>query len=479
MIPSLLFCEQAKNAKRVSRTLVDEIRLSTLLSDRILDVICQTCGAEDILLRQDIFRAMEQEDFCEKLLAFSAGLHSLNQACQQYKDADSECERLLAFSALATRFCTAVSDAGALDRKPLERSGFPALLSELIPIREALLPRLEELHAALQDIYTSRLLFNPVGVFLQQDIQQTGLLEDLAACARDLEICDINLPSQRTLAMPPELSAALLELYPQEFTRVRALEMEFSPLPTDALLSFRDEITFYTSVTELVKRASQARLPHCYPKLSETPKFCANSAYDIALLEKEGVQIIPNDIKFEQGNAFCFLTGANGGGKTTYIRCVAANLILAAAGCPVFATDATVFPFPFIGGHFPIDETAKDGRLAEEQIRVDDLLRECANGGFLFFNETFSGANDKKGLVLTLDCAENCTKRGIFALFVTHFHEVVGHGFPLLWTLIDTENENRRTYKIVQHEGLKSSYAEDILKKYHLSADTLHLRGGK
>ncbi len=479
MVASLLFVEENARVPRIDEQFFQTIRLTPLFNEQTLKLLCMPCTREELNLRHFLFRRLQDKKFRAVFEELSVALNALHQACQSYQKDSSNCERLLAFFQVARRFCTAFRLADRLVDDPTQNSALQAFLEfcdRQRPIIEELEPHLEELKQPLQDIITSKLFFSPAGVTLTENDASEGLIASLNRYAAELEICNLTLPPQRTLSLPQELSAALLHLYPEQFTHLLKLEGEFRTKLDFSFLKRRDELMFYQNVLSLIDLATARGIPHTLPKLSDAPVFSARQAYDVSLFKAEGIEIVPNDISFTQDESFFFLTGANGGGKTTYLRTVAANLVLAVCGCPVFAESAIVSPFGGIGAHFPNDETTESGRLIEEQRRVEDLFAGAAAPAFLFFNETFSGANDQKGLVLTLDCADRCRNEGIFGLFVTHFHEVNGHDFPVLSTVIDPENNNRRTYRIVRNTGLRSSYAEDILRKYRLSADTLSER---
>lgn len=473
---SLLFAAPVDKKNCVTRELFEEIHLAPLLSEHAMEILSLPATAEDILLRHAVFSSLEDPAFYHAASAFSEALTSLWQANEQHKKASNPCERLLTFYALSRRFLFTCRIGANIRADKPELCGFTEHLQKLLPLANELEPQILKLEATLDEVYTSRLYFNPLGVHAMQDRSEDGILKTLQICANSLNLCEISLPEQRNLAMPHELSETLLEIYPQEFTAIRNFEKHFAPLPVEDLFAYRNELNFYFSVFELITKAKVKNIPVCYPRLSEKACFLATNAYDISLLDFDDVEIVPNDIYFSNEDTFFFLTGANGGGKTTYLRTVCGNLLLASRGCPMLADSATVFPFSTIGVHFPIDETTQNGRLAEEQRRTEELFQSAVEPAFFFFNETFSGANDRKGLVLTLDCAQDCKNRGIFALFVTHFHEVGGHGFPLLNTQVDASDQNKRTYKILRDTGLKTSYAEDVLRKYNLSKDTLHLR---
>ena len=67
--------------------------------------------------------------------------------------------------------------------------------------------------------------------------------------------------------------------------------------------------------------------------------------------------------------------------------------------------------------------------------------------------------------------------RNIFCLFVTHFYEVIDYGFPTLCATVNTQCDNTRTFKIERGVHTRSSYAEDILKKYGLDKESLSIKG--
>lgn len=206
--------------------------------------------------------------------------------------------------------------------------------------------------------------------------------------------------------------------------------------------------------------------------------YIARELYDVSLLAKNCENIVPNDADFTENEPFCFLLGANGGGKTTYLRALGVNLILFLAGCPVFAKEAEIYPFDTVLSHFPKDERFDNtGRLDEEQKRTEEMLNKAENkAAFLFFNETFSGTDDRRGFELLKDTAMKIAEKHHFGLYVTHFHEVMSLDYPVLSAEVDLSDANKRTFRIVRSKGSVSSYAADILKKYRLDKDSLESR---
>ena len=283
---------------------------------------------------------------------------------------------------------------------------------------------------------------------------------------------------QSETRVEPFFSDAALKLYSGEAEALERFRREFTGELDPEITSYKRELDFYLTLRELAQRAASFGVPHCFPEISERPAFNLTGSYDVTLLVKGGA-IVPNDAEFSEGEGVWFLTGANGGGKTTFLRAVAVNLILALAGAPVFAESAEVGPFTAVFTHFPVDERfTGSGRLVEETRRADEILARAGRGAFVFLNETYSGTDNEKGVALTLRAVEILRGRGAFGLYVTHFHEVADASFPMLNTVIDSSDPARRTFRIVRSSALRSSYARDILRKYGLDACALSEKAG-
>jgi DNA mismatch repair ATPase MutS len=234
-------------------------------------------------------------------------------------------------------------------------------------------------------------------------------------------------------------------------------------------------------INALTQRAAKIGVPHVIAKIAKVPMYVSKELYDVSLLAKNCESIVPNDADFTENEPFAFLLGANGGGKTTYLRALGVNLVLFLAGCPVFAREAEIYPFDIVLSHFPKDERFDNtGRLDEERGRTEKML-DAARGkrAFMFFNETYSGADEKRGFDLLTDTVEKIKESNFFGLYVTHFHEVMTLDYPVLSAEVDLDDANKRTFRIVRSKGSASSYAADILKKYCLDKDSLMARRGR
>ena len=199
----------------------------------------------------------------------------------------------------------------------------------------------------------------------------------------------------------------------------------------------------------------------------------------------KGGDVVPNYLDQRDGeerHTYYILSGANGGGKTTFLRACSLAALFFSVGCPVAAKSGRCKPLDAVYTHFPADESFENsGRFADESVRADEILEGATENSFAVFNETYSGTDEKKSEEYSARLADAMFERGTFGIYVTHIHSLTGGRIPTLAALIDEEDGNRRTYRIRRVGGTSSSFARDILEKYGLDRDSLEaqLNAGK
>ena len=484
MFPSLLWLnEDHPQANRVIEQVFDDVNLDRLLPASTIKKMQDLCTPEEIAARQAVFRKMSEADGAAVYEALDTALASYSRVQDAMRLAKTEYETLLLFAEGTKKYRDVLFALRALptdvpfsDRLlafacSAESNRFLAELDERIPKIDSCLKSVTTLHA---DMILDNITLRDSDSNQEEERSVCDTIRDLAA---PLAICIETNGKQKSLFPDDVLAAGILELHPEACLALREFRRIMRPQMQNDVLLLRDELQFYLSVRELVKKGENAEIPVCFPAVSKDRIYRAVRAHDISLTLKGEIRIVPNDIDFSETDRVCFLTGANGGGKTTFIRTVTINLLLFLTGCPIFADRAEIYPFRQVFTHFTTDERFEgSGRLVDEQKRVEEILATAERDAFLLLNETFSGTDDQKGLAMTLDYSAKFKELGCFSLFVTHFHEVNDKGYTVFNTVIDVSNDNRRTFRIVKSDSLRSSYAEDILRKYALTQDDLTRR---
>ncbi len=479
-VPSFYFLGEPRyNNPRITTSTLDDSRITLLISDGAAEFLKYPATDDERQARQEIFRGVKDDKkFYADIISLKLSLVSLDSANTARRMAMTDVQKC--FKTVKVLNCfkicidkiLALSSESKIIKEVQEHWGVK--MADYMRDLEQDTLKAEEMTASIGYV---NMRLDSRGFSLIKDENNDNFVDRLKEISEKMNV-ELPRSSRLTLKLDGATATALGKLYPDVFSYLRGIMKKYEDLPIKELFFNKKEIDFYLEMTELVKKASGNSIPFCYPENSKKKKFVAKDAHDVSLLHKKTEHIVPNDIAFEDGGGFCFLTGANGGGKTTYLRTVAINLILALAGCPVFAVSAEIYSFDRVITHFPVDERFGDtGRLVEEQKRIDEMLDESTPDSFLMFNETFSGTDDVRGCELTLKAANRIKEIDAFGLFVTHFHEVSKKGYTMLGTVVDEANENKRTFKIVmKNGGINSSFALDILKKYRLDKDSIDSR---
>ncbi len=450
-------------------SVTDDLQAEKILSASALSFLRRPCGASEIPARLELFSLLDEE-LKARLSEILANLREHARTSERFRRAEGAHERLYLRLKILENYEKITEKISSLDGKGALLSDFARYYAEKLP--EELREDLARVRAMLDEVEAFYFLYSDKK-WVAPTSDTPTLNERFAMLSNMLELA-VEPSAEHPLALPPSVGDALMNLFPAEFSQIRSVLDKYFMLDPSEPVSHIPELEFILAISDLIDRA---RLPHCLPEIAESPEFTARGLYDVTLIAKS-VQIIPNDAEFTLSERFFFLTGANGGGKTTYARALGINLLLFLSGCPVFAESARIYPFSSVLTHFPADERfAESGRLDDERRRSERMLAAAGEIPFLIYNETFSGTDEARGYELLCGLATEIRSRSAFGIFVTHFHRVSELGLPMLTAEIDGENENLRTYRIRRTSSSRSSFAADILKKYRLDRRSLEERG--
>lgn len=294
------------------------------------------------------------------------------------------------------------------------------------------------------------------------------------------ELC----PTLRAHMAEPDTIDAYGTAYPDVLVGARRLLDTYETLllvtyAMEQMLSYRIELMFLREAAVYVRHMEEMGYPMCLPKVAKERTIHLRSLRDVSLAARElcGNAVVPNDVDLTGDSHFCYVTGANGGGKTTYLRSVGIAVLFFLAGCPVSAKDGEIFCFRRLCTHFPSEEDFTDsGRFVDEVRRADEIRAVADPDTVVLCNETFSGTDEEKSERYSRALAEDMADCGAFGLYVTHIHSLTHGRIPTLAAVVDETDENRRTYRIRRMDGTDSSFAMDILKKYDLTEEGLARR---
>uniref|UniRef100_A0A1I8AEZ6 DNA_MISMATCH_REPAIR_2 domain-containing protein n=1 Tax=Steinernema glaseri TaxID=37863 RepID=A0A1I8AEZ6_9BILA len=148
------------------------------------------------------------------------------------------------------------------------------------------------------------------------------------------------------------------------------------------------------------------------------------------MIEKsENVHYIPNDLGYREGHedTFVVLTGANMGGKSTYLRSIAITVLMAQVGSYVPCEKAVFSPFDGIYTRIGAGDYQCKGvsTFMAEMVDCATILGSATNNSLVIIDELGRGTSTFDGFGLAWAIAEYLIEvKKSFTLFATHFQEI-------------------------------------------------------
>ena len=229
--------------------------------------------------------------------------------------------------------------------------------------------------------------------------------------------------------------------------------------------SLSKQLAFYIACMEIIRFMEGKNIKTVYPDFIPASGVKAKNLYDFGLLvyktDSEHL-FVANDID-ACGSAVYLISGANQGGKTTFLKSVGIAQLFAQAGLkvPAEAYECPVFNNFF--SHFPKDEDEdlNFGKLAEELTRIKKDIRLIADNALVLLNESFATTTETEGYEIAADLLRALSRTGSKIFFVTHNyqllkkqHEVSKSLSGEIKSLVVSQGGTpaERTYKIIEGE---------------------------
>jgi DNA mismatch repair ATPase MutS len=243
----------------------------------------------------------------------------------------------------------------------------------------------------------------------------------------------------------------------------------------DHILSFfkmlRTELAFYVGCLNLYGQLAQMGAPMSFP-LPVAPgerRHSFKGLYDVCLALTMKQKIVGNDVSADNKEDLVMITGANQGGKSTFLRSIGLSRLMMQCGMFVPAESFCSNVCDGLFTHYKREEdaTMKSGKLDEELSRMSDIVDNMTSNSMLLFNESFAATNEREGSEIARQIVRALLEKGIEVFFVTHLYEFA-HGFydkgreSAVFLRAERQTDGRRTFKLIEGEPLQTSYGEDL-----------------
>lgn len=263
------------------------------------------------------------------------------------------------------------------------------------------------------------------------------------------------------------------------------------------------QLEYYMGAVQMIEACENSGVKMCRPKLLPMSQrravikdifdpvyFRESKMYNLNHKDKKSV--VTNDITFDDDGAFYVLTGANNGGKTTFLRAVGLCQILAQTGLYVPASYCEISMVDYIYTQFPKEEkTGIDtSRFTTEIKEFKAISDTITNHSLLLMNESIQSTTPRECIEVACELLRVFCKMGVRGVFATHLVDIAFKTVELnkddtlrskLVSIVADADEQtgERKYKIVKGMPKDNSFAETILNKYGIDMASIESRIGK
>jgi DNA mismatch repair ATPase MutS len=242
----------------------------------------------------------------------------------------------------------------------------------------------------------------------------------------------------------------------------------------DHIVSFfqmlRTELGFYIGCLNLKQKLEGLGVRICLPAAApfDQRELSFSGLYDVCLALSTERKVVGNDLNGD-GKDLIVITGANSGGKSTFLRGLGIGQLMMQAGMFVAAESFSAEVREGIFTHFRREEDAamESGKLDEELSRMSGIVDATSPRSMVLFNESFSATNEWEGSEIATQITSALLESGVKVSFVTHLNEFARrlHDRKMpnaIFLRAERLPDGTRTYRLIEADPLQTSYGNDV-----------------
>ncbi len=245
----------------------------------------------------------------------------------------------------------------------------------------------------------------------------------------------------------------------------------------DHVVSFfkmlRAELAFYCGCLNLHERLAAMGEPVCFPTPAPAGqrRHHFSGLYDVCLSLRMQGRAVGNTGSAD-GRSLVIITGANQGGKSTFLRSIGLAQLMMQCGMFVGAEAFEAELCPALFTHYKREEdtTMKSGKFDEELARMSAIVDHITPNSILLFNESFAATNEREGSDIAKQIVCALLENRVKIFYVTHLYEFARGFFDrntedAIFLRAERTDDGTRTFRLLEGEPLDTSYGEDLYRQ--------------
>jgi len=232
----------------------------------------------------------------------------------------------------------------------------------------------------------------------------------------------------------------------------------------------RAELAFYVGCSNLRESLAALGAPTCFPRALAvgTRRLRCRGLYDPCLALQMRRAVVGNAVEAD-GRSAVIVTGANQGGKSSFLRSTGLAQLMMQCGMFVAAESYEGELCAGLVTHFKREEDVEleRGKLDEELARLSAIVDHLTPDTTVLLNESFAATNEREGSEIARQVVSALLEGGVKVFFVTHLHafaraffEHAGDG--ALFLRAERKPDGPRTFRVEEGEPLATSHGRDL-----------------
>ncbi|MEO7067263.1 MAG: hypothetical protein ABI114_10175 [Rhodanobacter sp.] len=237
--------------------------------------------------------------------------------------------------------------------------------------------------------------------------------------------------------------------------------------------TLRAELAFYVGALNLDTKLHALGVPTVMPQPTEAGDGThhAEGLRDPCLALSMGHAVVGNTLAADH-KSLLVVTGANQGGKSSFLRSFGVAQLMLQSGLYVAADSFAAELCHGLFTHYKREEdkTMTSGKLDEELGRISIIADAITPNALLLLNESFASTNELEGAEIARQIVAALQERAVRICFVTHLfafaHDLFEQGsVDTLFLRAQRREDGTRTFRLVEGEPLETSYGADLYRE--------------
>lgn len=241
----------------------------------------------------------------------------------------------------------------------------------------------------------------------------------------------------------------------------------------DFFKALQTELAFYVGCLNLHNHLMTKGEPICFPTPvpagERTHSF--SGLYDVCLSLQTEQRVVGNEADADR-KSFVIITGANQGGKSTFLRSIGLAQLMMQSGMFVGAESFRAELCPAVFTHYKREEdtTMTSGKFDEEIARMSEIADHITPNSLALFNESFAATNEREGSEIAKQIVSALLESRVKVFYVTHMYKFASDFLDksaedALFLRAERKADGTRTFKLQEAVPLETSYGEDLYRQ--------------